>query len=831
MFSSGYFSIPYAVAGVGLQDPETAPAVGDTSQIVADDRSRLKRLRPGDNVTLVDGPDTITINAAAGSATMTLGDPSTTPQVGDISLRVDNSRVKRLRSGGMVSLTDNADCVQITANETPVTTSSNSSGLSLQKSGHVFKGFKAGTNVSLVNSTVDDITVDATFTETPLTSSTTGTTLVKGGHTLKDLKAGAYISLATTTDDITIANTYSETPLTTTGVGTSIQKSGHLLKDLKAGSNLTITSNTDDLTLSTPSLVQAGTETSLIGSTGTHSIKSLKAGSGVSLDTSTLDVVRIDTVPATLVQAGSGTSLVGSTAQSIKSLNAGIAISLDTSVADVVTLNNTYAETPLSTSGTGTSLQKAGHVLKDLKAGTNISLSTTTDDVTITNTFTETPITTSGTGTTILSSGHLLKDLKAGTNISLSNTTDDVTINTPTLAQAGTGTTLVGSTTPQTIKSLQAGTNVTFDTNTTDEVHIASTALSTSGTGTSLMKADHVLKDVKVKGSVTATATTDDVTLNTPIVVVGTDLLSYSSVTDDVTTLTVGRYWPRPVASYDPVDYDGTCQDGSTIRTTPSGGTISSLVNKQYRIVSAAQLGHIALSTKLPYTLYPYSLMRPCIQNTVPTANNAVFTCQGFDPFVANNWMICTLAIQYRTPTVLFHKSGEVGQPRISLGIETNTNKRWRVTVSSDAYTPGMYWEPTEIPVATGDDNKVWTYAFTYLTKVGDATKCNQVRLKIQGSAIVTSPIFGDTGWVAEAEGALYTSIPLVAKNITYPHEEAGRTTKAGIGGNTWYLFNHASATPNLTQSWYLFWIYFYPPMTDEQLNAAYAYHNRISNY
>lgn len=847
-----------------VSNPEVLMDPADLD-ILGDDGHTIKRLRAGNHITLTSEPDHIQIDSVGGVAGTGV---SSAGAAGGVSLIKQESVIKDLKAGTNVTLdTTDVNCITINAtggNAVLPSLTNAGSGLSWVDDGalHKIRGIQnLGPHLQVtLSEDGKDIQLQDTFVPyTPTVLTSTG-----GSHTLanatiplglKGLSAGTNISITPTDTDVTINNTYSftETPLTTSGTGTSLRKSDHVLKDLKAGSLITLSTTEDDVTIqgvAPPALTSTGTgNTSLVGST-TQSLKSLQAGTNINLvtdgDTVTLHNTYSYTPPAptVLTNAGTnGTSLVGSAAQSIKSLVPGSNVTLTTN-GDEVTVaaaTQTFTETPITTSGTGTSILQSGHVLKDLKAGNNITITNTTNDVTIaadTQTFTETPITTTGTGTSVLQSGHILKDLKAGSNITITSTTNDVTIAAATQTFTETPTTSAGSTggsslinADHVIKDLKAGSNVTLDTTDAKCITINSAAsITTTGTGTSILQGGTILKDLKAVGSASLTNTTSDVTLNTPIIAVGTDLTSYSSVTGGVTTLTVGKCWPRPVASYDPIDYDSTCQDGSTIRSTPAGGTIASMVNKQYQIVSAAGWGHISFNIKIPYTIYPYGKRRPCIQNTTPTATDAIMTVSGYDPFVANVWMICTLAIQYRTPTVLFQKSGEVGQPRISLGMETNTNKRWRVTVSNDGYTPGMYWEPTEIPLATGDDTNVWTYAFCYLSKVGDDAKCNQVRLKIQGSAIVTSPLFGDTGWVAETGGSLITSITLTTKNITYPNEEGTRTTKHGIGGNTWWLFNSSTATPVMTQSWYLFWLYFYPPMTDDQLNAAYAYHNRISN-
>jgi len=123
MFPSGYFSIPYSVTGGGISDPATTPLVGDQSQIVGSDRTRLKRLRPGTNVTLSSTDDAITISSLGGggdgtSSVLTLNNPATTPLDGDVSLRYDGQSVKRLRPGSSrITCVDQSDCVVL---DTPV---------------------------------------------------------------------------------------------------------------------------------------------------------------------------------------------------------------------------------------------------------------------------------------------------------------------------------------------------------------------------------------------------------------------------------------------------------------------------------------------------------------------------------------------------------------------------------------------------------------------------------------------------------------------------------------------------------------------------------------
>ncbi len=116
-----------------------------------------------------------------------------------------------------------------------------------------------------------------------------------------------------------------------------------------------------------------------------------------------------------------------------------------------------------------------GYKIKELVAGTGISLFSTTTGVTISNSSTVTvpDITAVGSGTSIIkdgssTTGFTLKTLTTGTNISFTNNTNDIQVNGPastTLTDVGSGESWTGA--PQTgptltLRTAIAGSNMTI---------------------------------------------------------------------------------------------------------------------------------------------------------------------------------------------------------------------------------------------------------------------------------------------------------------------------------------------------------------------------------
>jgi hypothetical protein len=758
MFPSGYFSIPYSVTGVGISDPTTAPLVGDQSQIVDSDRTRLKRLRAGTNVTLDSTDDAITISSSGSGTSIALSDPIIAPQVNDVSLRADDHTVKRLRpSSSRITCTSLPDCIALDVVDVDLALGSSGSGYTLVKSDHVLKDLKAGTNIELVP-TGDDVTINSTytFTETPITTSGTGFTLKKADHVLKDLKAGTNIALDVTPEDITVRNTYTftETVPSSAGTGKSIVSSGHIFKSLVEGTNILLTPSENE-----------------------------------------------------------------------------------------IEIKNTFTETATSSVGTGVSLQKATHIFKSLVEGDNITISNGENEITLS---TPSLATASANGTSLVgsTSDHTVKSLVGDTGITVALDGTDaqmvrLTPNYPTLTSTGTGTgVLAHGVTKLGVKTLTPSTNVTV-TNGTDTVTLSSTATTSMGTGTSIMKSDHVLKSLLAGTNVTITNTDDEVTINS------TDLTSahdtdkdYSLLTTNAhevrglrtgfdvwsssldNTLLIGKNWPEPIWSWEPSILPVCCLDGTNVRNI-GGGNVQYMISDEMRQVSPG-LGLVILGTKIPLTLWR-SVRLALMNRSNPVTTTALMNTQNYEPCPTDYWMFMTVSMWYKTPTVLFHRT-ETNHARITLSMVNVSTPKWRVTVSVNDYSPGMYWEPDEIPqvqdVANGE-LYVFTVAFMYTNAY--------VKIKIQNSPLLRSPNFGTTGWTLETGATTFSTIPFTAKNTLLSRNVRGAAS--GIGGNTWSLFNNPNAGTPLLQEWYLFALYFYPPMTDEEANRAFAYHNRYSNY
>lgn len=797
MFPSGYFSIPYSVTGVGISDPGTAPLVGDQSQIVDSDRTRLKRLRPGSNVTLSSTDDAITISSLGGGGTsIALSDPVSAALPGDVSLRLDDHTVKRLRpSSSRITCTSLPDCIALDVVDVDLALSSSGTGTTLVKSDHVLKDLKGGTNIELVN-TGDDVTIKNTytFTETPITTSGTGYTLKKSDHVLKDLKAGTNIALDITENDVTVRNTYAftQTPTTSSGVGNSLIKNDHQFKGLSNGTNINIVSGNDDLVINS---TFTETATSSVGTgvslqKASHVFKSLVEGTNVTIANNGTDEIKIST-PSLATASANGTSLVGTTPHTVKSLvgDPGITVALDGADDQMVRLAPVYPT--LTSTGTGTGILAHGVTklgVKTLTQGTNVSVTNAADTVTLASTAT----TSVGTGTAIMKADHIFRSLVPGTNVTINNTDDEVTLN--------------------------------------------SKATSSVGTGVSLQKSDHVFKSLKTTPptACTITYTLDDINIDSPILTsthtTGTSV-DYSLLTGvehqirgircfdssllGGNVIVIGKNFPKPAVFYDPVVNSLCAQDTGTVRNIPSGQTCKELT-PQCMPYKQAGFGILTFDTKLPYGIHLAS-KSPCIACTVPSSPGAYFATTELEPWPSGYWMICSVAMQYRTPTHLFQKGGTTGYPRIALGRPSGATN-WRVTVSLNAYNPGMYWDVQALEGVT--DSNRWTYMITYTS--------NQIKVRMQNGALITSPLFGETGWVAEPSGALFSSIPLVTRNI---FDGDKYTTKSGMNGSTWSMFSDPNDPNHFQQSYYLFNIYFYPEMTDEQANAAFTYHDRFRNY
>lgn len=431
-----------------------------------------------------------------------VADPASTAQTGDISSIIpsDRVRLKRLRPGDNVVLEDMGDAIRIATN-----TISNPAVL------------------------MDPSDLDL---------------LADDGHTIKRLRAGDHIVMTSEPDHIRIG---SVGPVSAAAVGgvSLVQPDNFVIKDLKAGTNITL-DNTDDCVIihstasgggSLPSLTTVGSGLSWVDDGALHHIRGIQnlgTHLQVTLSEDGKDIQLRDTftpyTPTVLTGTGGSYTLAHTaTPLGVKGLSAGTNISIVPSDTDV-TINNTYSytETPLTTSGTGTSLKKSDHTLKDLKAGSLITLTATEDDVTIQG-VAPTALSSAGTGSTSLvgSATQSLKSLQAGTHIDLVTDGDTITVHntysyTPTvLSNAGTnGVSLVG-TAAQSLKSLVPGSNITLTTN-GDEVTLAAAAstftetpVTTTGTGTSLLKSGHTLKDLKAGANVTLTNNTDDVTIAT----------------------------------------------------------------------------------------------------------------------------------------------------------------------------------------------------------------------------------------------------------------------------------------------------------------------------
>lgn len=528
--------------------------------------------------------------------------------------------------------------------------------------------------------------------------------------------------------------------------------------------------------------------------------------------------------------------------------------------ADALTINANFPSgSTLSPSNTAVSLVVGGMTLKDLRAGTNVSFDVSDTDITINSTASGTggggtsPITTTaGAGVSLIKSDHVFKSLRAGTNMQLSATVNEITLNntyTPTpLTSLGTGTSLVG-TNPFTVCSVLAGANIVLSLN-NNTLTIASTASGgggsgsstvSTGTGVSLLKEDHIFKTLLAGTNITLDNNTDEIVINATV----PTLTSAHNASTDYALLTntpytlrgittgnninrsllgdsilIGNSWPNPYVTYNP-SMIGSCMEGTTIRSATTT-TFLSLMSREY-INPNSGTGHgwgvlyfptrasFGMKTSQPHVGYP-----------VVGGNNSLstFITERLDPWPSTAWMVCTLGMVFKTPTVLFHKGIELDKPRISIGFADSNFRKWRVTVTLTGFDPGMYWEP-DIPNAIGGTvDDTFTYACMYTS--------TNIKLFISGSDLLTSPDFGTTGWVAEPGGTVFTSIPLVSRSTGYTWP-VNNTNVPCIAGSSWSLFDHTNSPTFVQQTFNLYSIYFYPTMTDQQALDMYTFHNKFN--
>jgi hypothetical protein len=370
MFPSGYFSIPYSVTGVGISDPTTAPLVGDQSQIVDSDRTRLKRLRPGTNVTLASTDDAITISSLGGggdgtSSVLTLNNPATTPLDGDVSLRYDGQSVKRLRPGSSrITCVDQSDCVVL---DTPVLAYTKSESDAKYRT--ILGSYD---NTQVYNRTESDSkyrTVADSYPKTDVYTKTECTDVF-----LQKVNEKAVVATGTSDD------------------GESVVQDDHILKRLKGTGTVTVTSEANRLVINgtASSTVDAYTKTESDSKYRTVVDSYTKN----ECDTTFLKTQTIPTSGGDEVT--NGYSLIESDFV-LRRLKGGTNITITPSENQLLI---TGSETSITSAGIdtdGVSILKNNHVLKRLKAGTNVTLTSETDNIVI-----NVPVTTPLSGYTMI---------------------------------------------------------------------------------------------------------------------------------------------------------------------------------------------------------------------------------------------------------------------------------------------------------------------------------------------------------------------------------------------------------------------------------------------
>lgn len=221
----------------------------------------FRTLIGGDNVNLVSGSNTITINAVTSSVkpgittikSLGVGEQINTDPSGSLRTLVGGSNIT------LVSGSDSITINSISSGPTGIVQNTSLGGDEsiLGDPSGSFRGLTAGSNISLASGT-NDITINSTFNAIQQNTSLGGESIISGpSGSFRGLVAGTNITLVSGTNSITINSTASGgggiSTLSTSGGDEQINigPSGSL-RGLSAGNGITLTSGTNDITFSLP---------------------------------------------------------------------------------------------------------------------------------------------------------------------------------------------------------------------------------------------------------------------------------------------------------------------------------------------------------------------------------------------------------------------------------------------------------------------------------------------------------------------------------------------------------------------------------------------------
>jgi hypothetical protein len=460
----------------------------------------IKTINAGTNITIDDSSNVLTINAA----TTTLANTG----AGSYGLVVDglgpDLTIKTINAGTNITIDDSSNVLTINANDAPVTTLANtgagSYGLVVDSLGPdlTIKTINAGTNITIDDSS-NVLTINANNAPvTTLANTGAGSYgLVVDGLgpdlTIKTINAGTNITIDDSSNVLTInANNAPTVTLANTGSGSYGLVVDGLgpdltIKTINAGTNITIDDSSNVLTINAATTTLANTGSGSYGlvvdGLGPDlTIKTINAGTNITIDDSS-NVLTINAATTTLANTGAGSYglVVDGLGPdlTIKTINAGTNITIDDS-SNVLTIN--AATTTLANTGAGSyGLVVDGLgpdlTIKTINAGTNITIDDSSNVLTInadnapTTTLANTGAGSYGLVVDGLGPDLTIKTINAGTNITIDDVSNVLTINAnnapvTTLANTGAGSygLVVDGLGPDlTIKTINAGTNITID--------------------------------------------------------------------------------------------------------------------------------------------------------------------------------------------------------------------------------------------------------------------------------------------------------------------------------------------------------------------------------
>jgi hypothetical protein len=338
------------------------------------------------------------------------------------------------------------------------------------------------------------------FTPTPVTSVGAGEALVAGERTVKSLLSSDPAMLSITSDSNTV--TLNPVPITSAGLGQTLVAGDREVKSLESNTILIDSTDPDVVTLELVAS-SAGTGTSLISAqtAGSLVLKSISPGSNVTFTPNDANGFTINALSGGSVTSTAGTGETMVEAGLVKTIDSST-ILVDSSLDNLTTtleysLNQLAATAPgatsliqnLTTAGTQSILALAPAVGADLSFATPAASNSLV--------ISTVPVTSVGAGSTLVAGSRTVKSLTSGT-IDIDSTDPDEVNLELAINSVGAGTSLIESSAVGLVelKSLLAGSNITFDESTSGQFTInalsGGAVTSTGGPGATLVTAGQV---------------------------------------------------------------------------------------------------------------------------------------------------------------------------------------------------------------------------------------------------------------------------------------------------------------------------------------------------